>query len=130
MDKNNFYAKFSTKNNCLDVLERVFWQGKPYCPYCKSTNYTDLKGEKRYHCNSCNTSFSVTVGSAFHKTKVDLNKWFYAIYINTNKKEYLSARQLGYEIDVTKDTALYMLKRIKRFNKECEDLINYINEIQ
>jgi transposase-like protein len=30
--------------------------------------------QQRYHCNNCNTSYSVTVGTIFHDTKLDLQK--------------------------------------------------------
>ena len=73
--------------------------------------------EERYHCNTCNKSYSVTVGTMFHKTKVDLQKWFYAISLIANN-ENISARQLGKEIDVTKDTAWFMMKRIKESLQE------------
>ncbi|WP_318781265.1 transposase [Amazonocrinis nigriterrae] len=53
---------------CLILLEQIRWNGKPKCPYCGSNNATRYKNEHRYHCNECFTSYSVTVGTLFHKT--------------------------------------------------------------
>ena len=70
------YKKFPTHEDCLAYLEKVRWNNVPTCPYCNSTNSTSFKKENRHHCNNCNTSYSVTVGTIFHKTKLDLQKWF------------------------------------------------------
>ena len=121
------YKTFPTQDACVIHLENVRWHGKPICPYCKSANTTPLQG--RHHCNNCNTSFSVTVGTIFHKTKVDFQKWFVAISLILNAKKGLSARQLARDIKVTKDTAWYMVMRIRRAMAEYGDLLEGIVEV-
>lgn len=80
--------------------------------------------EHRYHCNNCNTSFSVTVGTIFHKTKLDLQKWFLGISLILNAKKGISARQLARDLDVNKNTAWYMGMRIRRAMIEQRELMN------
>lgn len=87
-----------------------------------------MKDELRYHCNSCNISFSVTVGTIFHKTKLDLQKWFLAISIVLNARKGISARQLARDIGVTKDTAWFMLMRVRKAMMEYGDLLEGIIE--
>ena len=70
------YRTFPKQQDCINHLEKVKWNNKPRCPYCKSTNQTSMPKENRYHCNNCNTSFSVMVGTIFENTKLDLQKWF------------------------------------------------------
>src|SRR4051812_45850915 len=72
------YTHFKTKHACMAHLELVLWNDIPVCPYCRSERCSSIAMEKRYHCNNCNTTFSVTVGTIFHKTKMDLQKWFFA----------------------------------------------------
>ena len=85
------YRKFPTQKDCIEHLEMVRWNSTPICPYCNSKKQTPLKNENRYHCNTCNTSFSVTVGTIFHKTKIDLQKWFLALSLILNaKKGYIA----------------------------------------
>lgn len=93
-------------------LEQIRWAGQPQCPYWTSKNSTALKNEGRYHCNQCFTSYSVTVGTLFHKTHVELSKWFEAITIVLTASKKVSARQLAQKIDVNKNTAATMLSRI------------------
>ena len=76
-----FYLKFKSKKECIEFIEDLEWSDTPFCPYCNSERFTNLKDEKRYHCNNCNNSYSVTVGTIFHKTKIDLQKWFYVIHL-------------------------------------------------
>jgi transposase-like protein len=110
--------------NCLTLLEQIRWNGKPKCPYCGSTNATVYKHERRYHCNECFTSFSVTVGTMFHKTHVELQKWFIAIHLVLNSPGGISVRQLAKEVGVNKNTACYMIERIRDAMMENPDFLD------
>lgn len=123
------YKQFPNQASCIAHLENVRWRGKPVCPYCKSTRVSPLPRERRHHCNTCNTSFSVTVGTIFHKTKIDFQKWFVAISLVLNAKKGISARQLSRDIKVNKDTAWYMGMRIRRAMAEHGDLLRGIIEV-
>lgn len=109
------YKKYPTDTSCLEHLEQVRWDNIPTCPYCKSKKQTPLRKEQsRYHCNTCNTSYSITVGTIFHDTKLDLQKWFLAITLVLNAKKGISARQLGRDLEVNKDTAWRMQMQIRK----------------
>jgi transposase-like protein len=118
------------QKDCLTLLEQIRWDGKPKCPYCGSTNATAYKSECRYHCNECFTSYSVTVGTLFHKTHIDLQKWFVAIRLVLNSPGGISVRQLAKEIMVNKNTACYMLDRIRRAMVQDEEFLRRFLENQ
>lgn len=122
------YKQFPKEIDCIKHLEKVRWNRKPTCPYCKSTNQTPLKEEPRYHCNKCNTSYSVTVGTIFHKTHIDLQKWFLAISLMLNAHKGISSRQLMRDIEVNKNTAWYMAMRIRRAMVEQGELLQSLVE--
>lgn len=122
------YKQFPTQNDCIKHLENVRWSGVPVCPYCNSKNQSPLPKENRYHCNTCNTSFSVTVGTIFHKTRIDLQKWFLAVSLVLNAKKGYSARQLGRDIDVTKDTAWRVFMQIRKSLVDQRELMTGIVE--
>jgi transposase-like protein len=105
MDIVRIYEIFPSEDDCIQHLERVRWHGKPICPYCKSLNVTSMPTQERHHCNNCNTSLSVTVGTIFHHTHLPLQKWFLAACLILNAKRGVSARQLGRDLHVNKDTA-------------------------
>lgn len=115
------------QEECIALLEKIRWGGQPVCPYCSSANAAKFKKERRYHCNACFTSFSVTVGTLFHKTHLDLPKWFQAIELVMQKSPNISARKLATEISVNKNTAAYILSRIRKAAvAESEPLIELI----
>lgn len=113
MDIIEIFELFPTQADCIAHLENVRWQGKPQCPYCKSTNTTPYPKGKRHHCNNCNTKFSVTVGTIFHHTHLPCQKWFLAVALVLNAKKGLSARQLARDLKVNKDTAWRMGMKIR-----------------
>jgi hypothetical protein len=56
----------------------------------------------------------VTVGTLFHKTRVDLQKWFLAIALMLDIESSITVRQLAAEIEVNRNTACYMGMRIRK----------------
>lgn len=121
------YEKFPTEEDCIEHIERVRWHGKPVCPYCTSDRTTP--NENRHHCNSCNTSFSVTVDTIFHRTHLPLQKWFLAISLVLNAKKGISARQFSRDLKVNKNTAWYMGMRIRNAMFEQGELLRAICEM-
>src|ERR1043165_7633696 len=107
------YSLFPENADCVAYLEALRWQGKPKCPYCKRANPTRLKTELRHHCNVCNVAFSVTVGTVFHRTRVPLQKWFLSISLMMGVEDAPSSRKLAEIIEVDKNTAHYLTKRIR-----------------
>jgi transposase-like protein len=104
----------STEAQCIAHLEKIRWYGQPICPYCKSDRVKSFLRRGRYHCNNCNTKFSVTVGTVFHCTHLPLQKWFLAISLVLNAGKNIPARQLARNLDVNKNTAWYLISRIDR----------------
>jgi len=114
------YELFPTEADCIAHLEKVRWHGKPICPYCKSDRSTQLPAENRHHCNACNTTFSVTVGTIFHQSHLDLQKWLLAVSLVLNAKKGLSARQLARDLEVNKNTGWRMGMQIRKAMGEQE----------
>jgi len=123
------FQKFPTQQSCIEHLENLRWPNKIICPYCGSGHNYPLKNEFRHHCNTCRKSFSVTVNTIFHDTRVPLQKWFLAISLILNAKKGISARQLARDIEVNKDTAWSMAMRIRDGMNEDIGLLNGIVEM-
>ena len=132
MTKNlkSVYSIFPKESDCLDFLEEIIWNGNVRCPYCGqgSNIYAISKLNDRYHCNGCNTSFSVTVKTIFARTRCDLRKWFFAIYILYYPKNKISVREIANQIETTKDTALLLRSKIDSAKIESPNLLTAIFE--
>lgn len=112
-----------TQQQCLELLEKIRWSGVPKCPYCGSTNATHIKKENRHHCNECFNSYSVTVNTLFHKTHVDLPRWFTAIHLVLKSQNKITVLELAARIQVNKNTASYMIARIRKAMVEEPELV-------
>jgi len=123
------YKILPTHQCCVEYLESIRWSNGAICPYCGNKRPSSAPSELRYHCNSCHTSFSVTVGTPFHRTRIDLQKWFAAI-TQLNEAPDLTVRQLGERINVTKDTALLMLNRLRVRKHDFIDEIKQLDKIK
>lgn len=121
--------KFSTQEACIKYLEKKKWNGKPICPYCKSENNYKCKDRLRHHCNGCRKSFSVTVGTIFHDTKVPLQKWFLLIILMMHAKKGLSACQAARDLGMRRPTVWSMMHRIRKAMKDDGDLFAGIIEM-
>jgi transposase-like protein len=120
---------FKTHEECLAYLEQVRWNGQPKCPYCGSIRASAYKSEHRYHCNDCFTSYSVTVGTLFHKTHVNLHTWFRAIQIIMIDSKKVSLRKLAGELQISKKTASYICSRINRAIQDEPELMQKLSQL-
>jgi transposase-like protein len=132
MDELSAFEAFSTKEDCLTYLEKIRWNNVPTCPYCGLHKSSIERNEKRYkirryHCNMCNTTYSVLVNTVFQDTKVELQKWFLAISLIANKKKRISSRQLANCLQINHKTAWAMQKKICRIMRQ--DDFEYLKEI-
>lgn len=121
MDIVTVFRKFKTQEQAIKYLEKARWGKAPVCPYCNSTHATKVKESRYYHCGTCNKQFSVTVGTIFHDTKLPLQKWLLAIAIIGNAKKGISARELGRQLDISKDAAWRMQMQIRKAMIEKQD---------
>ena len=117
-----------TQQECIKLLEEIRWNNQPCCPYCGSKRASAIEKGLRYHCNDCFTSYSVTVGTLFHKTHVPLQKWFKAIFLVQEPSSKTSVRKLAQAIEVNKDTAAQMLKRLREADLQQNRLLKAITK--
>jgi len=106
--------KFSTQEKCIKHLEKARWGDKVKCVYCGSENVNSLPKELRHHCNGCRKSFSVTVGTIFHRTHIELQKWFLVMSLMLNARKGLSAYQIARDLGMRRPTVWSMMHRIRK----------------
>lgn len=112
----SIYRRFPTKESCLEHLEKVRWNDEPCCPYCKSekvSKKTEKEQRDRWQCSLCRKSFSVTVGTIFHNSHVDLQRWFLLISLMFSAKKGLSAMQAARDLEMRRPTVWSMMHRIR-----------------
>ena len=72
-----------------------------------------VRKDGRFRCKHCGKNFSCLVGTIFENTKLPLLKWFLAMYFISSHKKGISSYQLARNIEVTQNTAWYMLQKVR-----------------
>lgn len=107
---------FTSDDKCKQAIIESRWGvGKEQdivCPYC-GKHHCKMSKNGRFHCTGCNKNFSCLVGTIFENTKLPLIKWFLAMYFISSHKKGISSYQLARNIEVTQNTAWYMLQKIR-----------------
>jgi len=103
---------FPDEQTCINHLEELRWNGNVVSPFDPASKVYKCAGNK-YKCKNTGKYFNVRTATLFDNTKIDLQRWFLAIYIATSHKKGISSLQLGRDIDVTQKTAWFMLQRIR-----------------
>ncbi len=119
---------FNDEDAARSYLEGQRWPEGPVCPHCGGSDRiypVEANKQKKvrkglYHCNDCESQFTVTVGTVFEKSKVPLNKWLLATYLLCSSKKGFSAKQLERSIGVTYKTAWFMMHRIREAMRDTE----------
>ena len=104
---------FKDEATCVNYLSVSRWGDTPACPHCGNVGaYITNRG---YKCKAkeCHKKFTVTTGTVFENTKIDLRYWFAAIYLATAHKKGISSLQLSRDLNITQKTAWFLLHRIR-----------------
>ena len=101
---------FPNQQSCIDYLEKLRWNNNPISPY--DVNSTVYKCKNNYYkCKNTKKLFNVKTKTLFDNTKVDLQKWFVAIWLTTSHKKGISSLQLAKDIKTTlKNSLVYVAK--------------------
>lgn len=111
---NEIMSAFPDEESCLIYLEQLRWNGfvtSPFDPISKV--YTCKNG--RYRCRNTGKYFNVKTGTIFYNSKIDMQKWFMAIWLLSNTSEGITSVALGQKLGITQKTAWFMLERIKKY---------------
>jgi len=108
-----FLKKYQNDEACLDHIKSLRFPDGIYCERCKTvTLFYKIKDRPVYQC-SFNYQISPLAGTIFEKTTTPLQYWFYTIFIMTQTRSGISAKQLQRELEVTYKTAWRMFKQIR-----------------
>jgi len=109
-----FRDKFASENDCRDYFREVRWSEGYICPKCGCKEFMYLKCRGGiYQCRNCRHQTTLTAGTIMHRTHLPLTTWFWAIYLVSRDKRGISATQLAAELELSYETAWYLLKRIR-----------------
>ncbi len=113
-----FLRKYNNEDACIEKVFNVKFPNGAVCnnPKCKYfekvSKFYKIKGRMVYQC-SCGYQISPLASTVFEKTTTPLQYWFYAVFLMTNTRSGVSAKQLQRELGVTYKTAWRIFKQIR-----------------
>jgi transposase-like protein len=91
------------------------------CPICHCEEGYMVGMEYRWECKSCKHHVSVTSGTVFDNSKLELRKWYLAAFLIVSSKAGISAKELQSQIGVTYKTAWYVNRRLREAMQTAND---------
>lgn len=76
--------------------------------------YKPVKGRKQFQCGKCRFQIAPTANTIFHKSDTPLSLWFHAIFIFSNAKSGISAKEMERQLGVTYKCAWRILSLIRK----------------
>jgi transposase-like protein len=113
-----FQKQYSSEDACREKLYKMRWPEGFICPHCGNTTYYLHSVRHLYQCTSCKYQVSVTAGTALHRTKIPLVKWFWAMYLISSDKRGISALELSKKLELRYETAWTMTHKIRKAMKD------------
>lgn len=121
----DFQQEFPTDDACLDWLWRHLHSPDgetAECPKCKQVRrFHRVKSRQSYSCDTCGHHIHPTAGTIFEKSTTPLRVWFHAVFILSQTRCGISAKQLQREVGVSYKTAWRMFNRIRRLLLEDDE---------
>jgi transposase-like protein len=87
-----------TEDQAREYLESLRWPNGPACVHCGDTNVAKLNGKATrpgvIKCRACRKQFTVTVGTIFERSHIELRHWVMAFCLVCSSKKGISALQI------------------------------------
>jgi transposase-like protein len=116
MTVEEFASLFPNDDACLDHLFQRRFGHLTHCPKCsKETTFYRLPKDPAYSCKWCGHHLHPMVGTPFAKSHTSLWRWYYAIYLFTNTRHGVSAKELQRKFGCSYKTAWRMGHEIRKY---------------
>jgi transposase-like protein len=115
MSRGEFYSRFPDDAACADYMAAERWPDGFKCPACAAGGWELRSKRFTWECVGCHRQTSVTAGTAMHRSKVGLRKWFELIHMMTSHSNGISAEQAHRALGLgSYNTAWLMLQKLRR----------------
>ena len=110
-----FQARFPNEEACWEALRQARWPEGFVCPRCGHSTSSWISTRRLEQCCRCRYQCSATAGTVFHRTRIPLLSWFWAIFFLARHKKGISALQLQRDTGLgSYQTAWTLLHKLAR----------------
>lgn len=105
-------------SKCRALVEALRFPHGLVCPFCATheAHRAFVRHRTRpglFTCGACRRQFSLTSGTAMHRTKLPLSQWLRAIWLIAASSKGISARKLSEMLGITYKVAWHLGHRIR-----------------
>lgn len=120
---------------CLAFFKAIRFPGGLICPACgaveaEGAGFTHHRTRVGlFTCGSCRRQFSITSGTAMHRTRLPLAQWLRAIWLLVSSSKGISARKLGEMLGLSYKVAWHLCHRIRTMMSDRQISLSGVVEI-
>ena len=109
----------SDEEACLALFERLRFPGGLRCAACDASEAAGHRFSRHrsrrglFTCGACRGQFTLTPGTAMHRTRLSLSQWLRAIWLIAASSKGISARKLFEMLGITYKVAWHLGHRIR-----------------
>jgi transposase len=111
-----FQAEYPNDAACLDRIMKEQYGGTEFgCPACAvDSKFHRITNRRAYACQHCGHHIYPCVGTVFEKSRTNLTKWFFAMYLMTSTRHGVAAKELERQIGCTYKCAWRMAHELRK----------------
>src|SRR3989344_5167092 len=121
----DFQDRFPNEKSCGEYLLKMRWPDGCSCPK-KCASKMDRKHSRTgdiFQCRTCKAHISTTTGTIFHKSRIPLRKWFWAIFLIATSKKGVSMLYLQRQLGIKSYRAAWLMgHKIRQAMVQRDDL--------
>jgi transposase-like protein/predicted RNA-binding Zn-ribbon protein involved in translation (DUF1610 family) len=112
-----FQAEYPNDAACLAKLMEINYGGTELtCPACgvDRAKFHPMAKRRAYACQECGHHIYPAAGTIFHKSRTNLTKWFFAMYLMTSTRHGVAAKEIERQLGVTYKCAWRMCHELRK----------------
>jgi transposase-like protein/DNA-directed RNA polymerase subunit RPC12/RpoP len=118
-----FQAEYPDDGACLDRIMKQQYGGAEFvCPACGAhSKFHRITKRRAYACQHCGHHIYPCVGTIFEKSRTNLTKWFFAMYLMTSTRHGVAAKELQRQLGCTYKCAWRMAHELRKLMAVADD---------
>ena len=104
----DFQKRFPDESRCWSELVRLRWPKGNACTECRRP-MGFIETRRIFQCNRCRKQVSATAGTVFHKSRIPLDKWFWAIFLMATSSKGVSMRNLQKHLGIKSYRTVWLM---------------------
>jgi transposase len=111
-----FQAEYPDDASCLAKIMEVQYGGTAtLCPICNERRqFHPMNKRRAFACQVCGHHIYPCAGTIFHKSRTNLTKWFFAMYLMTSTRHGVAAKEIERQLGVTYKCAWRMCHELRK----------------